>query len=100
MATDLTKQQLMFSLIEIWRKEGKTQQEFCKEKELDYHQFQYWLRRYKQSHEPEQVQPGFTQVKLMPQSLNTASMELIFPDGRKLVFHQPVDATFLRNLLH
>lgn len=100
MATDLGKQQLMFSLIEIWKQSGKSQQEFCREKELDYHQFQYWLRRYKQTHEAPLPDSGFTQVKLKPQNVSMASfIELVFPDGRKVVFHQPVEAAFLRSLL-
>jgi hypothetical protein len=30
--TGKTTQQVMFSLIEIWKSSGKTQREFCKEK--------------------------------------------------------------------
>jgi len=29
----------------------------------------------------------------------TSAVELLFPDGRKLVFHSPVEASFLRHLL-
>jgi hypothetical protein len=102
MAADLTKQQLMFSLIEIWKQSNHSQQEFCREKELDYHQFQYWLRRYKRVNESrsEVSPPGFTQVRIKERVVNSAAVELVFPDGRKLVFHQPVDAAFLRSLLN
>ena len=99
MAADITKQQLMFSLIEVWKKGEQTQQEFCKEKELNYPQFQYWLRRYKQAVEPESGQSSFTQVKFKPQPIASGSLELVFPDGRKLIFHQPVDAVFVRSLI-
>jgi len=99
MAADITKQQLMFSLIEVWKKGDQTQQDFCKEKELDYQQFQYWLRRYKQTVEPGSSQTSFTQVKLKTQPVTRGTLELVFPDGRKLIFHQPVDVTFVRNLI-
>jgi len=99
MAADITKQQLMFSLIELWKKGDQTQQEFCKEKELNYPQFQYWLRRYKQAVEPESSQSSFTQVKLKPQPIASGSLELVFADGRKLIFHQPVDVAFVRSLI-
>ncbi len=36
----------MFSLIEVWKGSGKTQRGFCKEKEIAYSRFQYWLRKY------------------------------------------------------
>lgn len=98
MAADITKQQLMFSLIEVWKKGDQTQQDFCKEKELDYQQFQYWLRRYKQLNSPGESSSGFTQIKLKS-PVSNGSMELVFPDGRKLIFHQPVDAAFVRSLL-
>ena len=70
MGSGLTKQQLMVSLIEVWKKGDQTQQEFCKEKELDYQQFQYWLRRYKQTVEPGSSQTSFTQVKIKSQRYN------------------------------
>jgi hypothetical protein len=99
MAADITKQQLMFSLIEVWKNGDQTQQDFCKEKELDYQQFQYWLRRYKQTVEPNSSQSPFTQVKVRTQPVSTGALELVFPDGRKLIFHQPVDAAFVRSLI-
>jgi len=43
---DDTLQQLMFSLIEVWKTSGKTQLEFCKEKDSADHKFHYWFRKY------------------------------------------------------
>lgn|SRR5690606_10514014 len=99
MAADITKQQLMFSLIEVWKKGDQTQQEFCREKELDYQQFQYWLRRYRQVNEPGSTQTQFTQIRLRTQAVTSGALELVFPDGRKLVFHQPVEVAFVRSLI-
>jgi hypothetical protein len=36
----------MFSLIKIWKASGKTQKEFCQEKDLVYHKFHYWFRKF------------------------------------------------------
>lgn len=101
MASDLTKQQLMFSLIEIWKQGEKSQQEFCREKELDYHQFQYWFRKHRALYsEMKTDSKFFKQIKLeAPAKLNTSAVELVFPDGRRLIFNQPVEAAFLRSLL-
>ena len=101
-SSEQTLQQLMFSLIEVWKSSGKSQQEFCKEKELDYHKFQYWFRKHKRlndNSEPRE-RSSFVSVKIKPlHTSSTGSIELIFPDGRKLIFHQPVEASFLRKLL-
>lgn len=97
---DQVKQQLMFSLIEVWKQGEQSQQEFCKEKDLDYNQFQYWLRRYKQANgmisEPK---PSFSRIKLSTESSKLSSIEVLYPDGKRIIFYQPVDPSFLRSLL-
>lgn len=44
--TNQTTQQLMFSLIEIWKGSGQSQINFCKEKNIAYHRFHYWFKKY------------------------------------------------------
>ena len=104
-SSDQTLQQLMFSVIEVWKDSGKSQQAFCREKELDYFKFQYWFRKYKRSNLPDvnTVRSSFARIKIKD-SLTTTSvtgglLELIFPDGRKLIFHQPVEVSLVRSLL-
>lgn len=103
-STDTTLQQLMFSLIAVWRESGKTQRDFCKEKDLAYSKFQYWLRRYKE-HDPSTSDPSTTRSGFVPVKVNdqviqrTGGLELVYPDGRRLIFHQEVDPSFLRILL-
>lgn len=99
-STEVTTQQLMFSLIEIWQGSNKTQQQFCKEKDIEYHKFSYWFRKYRAVHSPTGTDTKFfKQIKLREQNASSAHVELMFPDGRKLIFYQPVDASFLRSLL-
>lgn len=101
LSSDQTLQQLMFSLIGIWKASGKTQQDFCKEKDLEYNKFQYWFRKYKRVSMPARSQPdSFISVKVKEVVPSPhGAMELVFPDGRKLIFHQPVEASFMRSLL-
>jgi len=102
-STDQTTQQLMFSLIEIWKSSAQTQRQFCKSKDLDYKKFQYWFRKYRsiQSLGKRTDSKFFKQIKLKAQFHSTDSgMELVFPDGRKLIFHQLVEASYLRTLLN
>lgn len=99
-STELTTQQLMFSLIEVWQRSDKSQQEFCNEKDIEYQKFTYWFRKYKAVHSPTGTDSKFfKQIKLKEQSQVSTHVELVLPDGRKLIFHQPVDASFLRALL-
>lgn len=97
-SSDNTLQQLMFSLIEVWKTSEKTQVEFCKEKDIAYHKFHYWYRKYNRQ-SSQLPQPSFTRINVSPQSVSSGFIELIYPDGRKLVFNQQVDASFLRSLL-
>lgn len=99
-STDLTLQQLMFSLIEVWKGSGKTQRDFCQEKEIAYSKFQYWLRKYNEDQPTCNESPGFVAIPVRKQDQRAAgALELVYPDGRRLVFHQDVDPSFLRALL-
>lgn len=99
-STDLTLQQLMFSLIEVWKGSGKTQRDFCKDKEIAYSKFQYWLRKYNEDQPGGNESPGFVAVPIRRQpDQGAGSLELVYPDGRRLIFHQDVDPSFLRALL-
>jgi hypothetical protein len=95
-SSDKTLEQLMFSLIEIWKSSGKTQMEFCREKDIAYHKFHYWFRKYSRQNSDS---GSFTRINVKTQPVSTGFIELIYPDGHKLVFNQPVDAGFLRSLL-
>jgi hypothetical protein len=98
-SADMTTQQLMFSLIEIWKTSGKTQMAFCQEKDLAYHKFHYWFRKYNQEHGQTSNEPPFVSVSLPRPASSPSKLELVYPDGRRLIFHQQVDAGFLRALL-
>ena len=96
---DNTTRQLMFSLIEVWKSSGKTQIEFCREKDIAYHKFHYWFKKFNSQHLTAQPSSTFTRIDLHSNPPGSGGVELIYPDGRKLIFHQRVDAGFLRSLL-
>lgn len=93
----------MFALIEEWKASDLSQKKFCEHHEVRYYVFHYWYRRYRGRH-PKLVDntPAFIalQVNAATNSLPSAGCaELILPDGRRLLFHQAVDADFLKTLL-
>ena len=94
-------EQLMFSLVEVWKSSGQKQRVFCQEKDLAYSKFQYWLKRYREYHSQGASEP-FIAVSVRKEAVasqQSVAMELVFPDGRRLVFNQGVEAGFLRTLL-
>jgi len=87
----------MFAIVEVWQQSGLSKKTFCAEQGITYHRFHYWHQRYKIRHvTPANDGPSFIPLDLR---FNTASAELIYPDGRRIVFHQGVDAAYLKALL-
>lgn len=101
-STDQTTQQLMFSLVEIWKGSGQSQISFCKEKNIAYHRFHYWFKKYNDLNAEEEVgskDQSFSQIRVPSVNSTGGTIEIIYPDGRRVIFHQPVEASFLRTLL-
>ncbi len=105
MKTALTPlEQLNFSLIKIWETSEKTQRAFCQEKELSYAKFHYWFKKYREHFATPTPDSPFVSVsvKREPQEQSSATgafLELIYPDGHRLIFNQAVKAGFLKALL-
>jgi len=102
----------MFDLIEQWEKSGLSQKAFCLQHEVRYYVFHYWYKRYREVRNTSTDNASsFIRLQINPilpvgrqvangSSLATAShTELIYPDGRRLLFHQSVDINFLKSLL-
>ncbi len=96
--TDQTTQQLMFSLIETWKGSGQSQLSFCKEKDIAYHRFHYWFKKYNDLRTVTAT-PSFSQVEVSSLNATGGNIEVVYPDGRKVIFRQPIEVSFLRNLL-
>lgn len=93
----------MFDLIEQWKTSGLSQKAFCEQHEVRYYVFHYWYRRYREQH-PKSMDSSPAFIALQVNAAGTSSSyagcaELILPDGRRLLFHQAVDANFLKTLL-
>ena len=88
-------QQKMFDLIEQWKKSGQSQKAFCLQHETRYYVFHYWYKRYREAHNAS----SFIPLHINSSFPAASHAELIYPDGRRLLFHQPVDVNFLKHLL-
>jgi hypothetical protein len=88
--------QQKLAMIAVWQQSGLSQKQYCLEQNIPYHVFYYW---YRQSRDKADVTaPGFVQLcTSLPASGLHA--ELLLTDGRRILFHQPVNADFLKALL-
>jgi len=100
-------QQQMFSMIASWQQSDLTQKDYCEQHSIRYHVFHYWYKKYRDTQSvpakehsfiPLQVPPGVTAAagNVTPGGVYA---EIILPDGRRLLFHQPVSADYLKALI-
>lgn len=90
----------MFDLIAQWKTSGLSQKAFCLQYEVQYCVFHYWYKRYRQVHNiPTDNASSFIALHINDPLPTASHAELVFPDGRRLLFHQPVDAHFLKALI-
>ncbi len=88
-------QQQKFDHINQWQQSGLTQKAFCGQINLAYHVFHYWYKRYRII----EVKPASSFIKLGVSSSICSHTELVLPDGKRLLFHQPVSIDYLKALI-
>src|SRR6478736_6826892 len=99
-------QQQMFLMIASWQQSGLTQKDYCEQHSVRYHVFHYWYKKYRDTHLSEDKKAGFIALHIQqpsaahsyPAPTTSAHTELLLPDGRRLLFHQPVSADYLKAL--
>jgi hypothetical protein len=87
----------MFALIEELKTSGASARDFCSVKGISYATLQYWIAKYKKH----QDSPSKSDSSFIPLNIDASGscMDIIFPSGVRIVFHQPVQADFVRQLL-
>lgn len=93
--------QRMYTLMEAYERSGKKQREFCREQGIRKSTFGYWLRKYRNK---DVDAPGFVplQISSPKGSLRDAggnTLEIRYPGGIVIEFHELVPAAYLRTLL-
>ena len=84
----------MFSFIEQWKASNKDQFNFCREKEISYSTFHYWLKKYRRL----QMEPqGFIPMEFSGN--RHPLIEVRYPNG--VIIQLPsVDLKVLKQLVH
>jgi hypothetical protein len=89
----------MFSFIQQWENSHQSQKAFCLKHNIRYYVFHYWLKRYREETTGnEDTSSSFVKLKVIPPAA-LAHAELILPDGKRLLFHEPVSSVFLKSLI-
>ena len=91
----------MFPFIQEWERSSLSQKEFYTHHGIKPHVFCYWLRRYREEGEPApKAAGGFVSVEMEEERPGEAALvEVIYPDGTRLVFKDRVSAAFLQGIL-
>ncbi len=89
----------MFEMIEQWQQSGLTKKAYCEQQSIKHHSFYYWYKRYRQQH-PDIDNNSSSFVKLQIEKSPVAtSVEIYFPGGIRLLFHDPVSSNYLKALI-
>jgi hypothetical protein len=97
MQKDTEVREQMFSIITSWKQSGLSQKSFCEQHNIRYHVFHYWYKCYRNSQVAAKDE-GFIPLKIQP-SGNDAYVEMLFSDGKRLLFHHPVSSDYLKALI-
>lgn len=90
--------QQKFEMIERWQQSGISQKSFCEKESIRFHSFYYWYKRYRQQDQRSDSKSTFVKLNL-EKPVTTASVEIYFPGGARLFFHEPVSPVYLKALL-
>lgn len=89
----------MFKLIEQWQQSALTQNVFCQQQSIRYHVFHYWYKRYREQHAGLQSNVASFVKLQIAKPATPVSVEIYFPGGVRLLFHEPVNSNYLKALI-
>ncbi len=86
-----------YAMIEQWQQSDLSQKKYCEQNNIAYHHFHYWYKRYLDQRMADST-TGFIPVTLNAAS-STGCVELQLPDGKRILFHQPIGVDYLKALI-
>jgi len=98
MANNESVREEMFKKIEAWKRSGQSQKEWCSEQHVAYHVFHYWYGQYRKLQAVTPTNQDFVSLTVKP-ALTSSTCEIVYPDGTRVAFHEPVSVSYLKSLL-
>jgi hypothetical protein len=99
MPKDIQVREQKFSIITSWQQSGLSQKAYCEQNGLRYYVFHYWYKCFRNLQLPAKGE-GFIPLSIKPSTATNgypAHVELLLPDGKRLLFHQPVSSDYLKS---
>jgi transposase-like protein len=82
-------------MLDDWQTSGQSIVSYCKEHDIAYHSFFYWQKKLSSSGSSQKKKF----LKLTPSSSSPILLtEIIYPNGKRIVFHSPVEVSILKQL--
>jgi hypothetical protein len=100
MQYDKQTQEDMFMVIDFWKQSGLSQKAYCEQNNIRYHVFHYWYKRFRD--QGGSIEDGtFVPLNVKPStfSVSNSAVEIVLPDGKRILFHQPVGPDYLKALI-
>ena len=96
-----SNQQQFFAHIMQWQQSGLSKKAWCEQNNVVYSAFHYWYKLYRnrQSETDKKNGDNFVQLVVHDRPAGAPWCELVLDSGRRLIFHHPVAAEFIKNLL-
>ena len=98
MRHDEQHREKMFSLILAWQNSGLSQRAYCEQHAVRYSLFHYWYKQYREQQRSSKDNAGFVPLNVQA-SGGAASVELLLPNGSRLLFHQGMSPEYLKALI-
>jgi len=94
-------EQQMFNMLTHWQQSGISQKLYCEQHGIRYHVFHYWYKRFRDGQADSKKDGTFIPLQIKPPVTagKNAGIELLLTDGRRLLFHQPVSADFIKAII-
>ena len=86
--------------ISAWEQSGQSQKSFCEQRELNYHRFGYWRRKFLEQSQADTVKQSNAFVPVQPVQADTVSgLSLALPNGVVIQGIEQHNLSVVRQLL-
>jgi hypothetical protein len=100
MRYDKQTQQDMLRMIGAWKQSGLSQKAYCEQNNIRYYVFHYWYKRYRDQQDAVD-DATFVPLNVKPSTfpVSSSAIEILLPDGKRILFHHPISSDYLKALI-
>jgi hypothetical protein len=100
MQYDKRTQEDMLKMIGFWKQSGLSQKAYCEQNNIRYYVFHYWYKRYRDQQDAVD-DATFVPLNVKPSTfpVSSSAIEILLPDGKRILFHHPISSDYLKALI-